>query len=177
MTILDAEARGCDLFDLEELRMEYDAPSFENLMMCQFVDDGDSIFPLTMLQPCMVESWDWPDFKPFAARPFGDRQVWLGYDPAENGDSAGLVVLAPPTVPGGKFRILDRFQFRGMDFEAQAEKIRQLTQIYWVTYIGCLLYTSHRRETACRWAGRRRRRPGRCPVPRARRGRSRAPGG
>ena len=116
--------------------MEYDAPSFENLMMCQFVDDGDSIFPLTMLQPCMVESWDWPDFKPFAARPFGDRQVWLGYDPAENGDSAGLVVLAPPTVPGGKFRILDRFQFRGMDFEAQAEKIRQLTQIYWVTYIG-----------------------------------------
>lgn len=136
VTILDAEARGCDLFDLEELRMEYDAPSFENLMMCQFVDDGDSIFPLTMLQPCMVESWDWPDFKPFAARPFGDRQVWLGYDPAENGDSAGLVVLAPPTVPGGKFRILDRFQFRGMDFEAQAEKIRQLTQIYWVTYIG-----------------------------------------
>lgn len=136
VTILDAEARGCDLFDLEELRMEYDAPSFENLMMCQFVDDGDSIFPLTMLQPCMVESWDWPDFKPFAARPFGDRQVWLGYDPAENGDSAGLVVLAPPTVPGGKFRVLDRFQFRGMDFEAQAEKIRQLTQMYWVTYIG-----------------------------------------
>ena len=136
VTILDAEARGCDLFDLEELRMEYDAPSFENLMMCQFVDDGDSIFPLTMLQPCMVESWDWPDFKPLAARPFGDRQVWLGYDPAENGDSAGLVVLAPPTVPGGKFRVLDRFQFRGMDFEAQAEKIRQLTQIYWVTYIG-----------------------------------------
>ncbi|ERI52112.1 terminase [Pseudomonas sp. EGD-AK9] len=136
VTILDAEARGCDLFDLDELRMEYDAPSFENLMMCQFVDDGDSIFPLTMLQPCMVESWDWPDYKPFAARPFGDRQVWLGYDPAENGDSAGLVVLAPPAVPGGKFRVLDRFQFRGMDFEAQAEKIRQLTQIYWVTYIG-----------------------------------------
>lgn len=136
VTILDAEARGCDLFDLDELRMEYDGPAFDNLLMCQFVDDGDSIFPLTMLQPCMVESWDWPDYKPFAQRPFGDRPVWLGYDPAENGDSAGLVVLAPPTVPGGKFRILDRFQFRGMDFEAQAEKIRQLTQIYWVTYIG-----------------------------------------
>lgn len=136
VTIMDAEARGCNLFDLDELRLEYDGPAFDNLLMCQFVDDGDSIFPLTMLQPCMVESWDWPDFKPFAARPFGDRQVWLGYDPAENGDSAGLVVLAPPTEPGGKFRVLDRFQFRGMDFEAQAEKIRQLTQIYWVTYIG-----------------------------------------
>lgn len=136
VTILDAEARGCNLFDLEELRMEYDAPSFENLMMCQFVDDGDSMFPLTMLQPCMVESWDWTDFKPYVDRPFGDRQVWLGYDPAENGDSAGLVVVAPPTVPGGKFRILERFQFRGMDFEAQAEEIRRLTQRYWVTYIG-----------------------------------------
>jgi uncharacterized protein YjcR len=136
VTVLDAEARGYDKFDIDELRMEYTAQEFDNLLMCQFVDDGDSIFPLTMLQPCMVESWDWPDFKPFAQRPFGDRQVWLGYDPAENGDSAGLVVLAPPTVPGGKFRVLDRFQFRGMDFEAQAEKIRQLTQIYWVTYIG-----------------------------------------
>lgn len=136
VTIMDAEARGCDLFDLDELRMEYDAQAFENLLMCQFVDDGDSMFPLAMLQPCMVESWDWVDYKPFAARPFGDRQVWVGYDPAENGDSAGLVVLAPPTVPGGKFRVLERHQFRGMDFAAQAEFIRQVTTRYWVTYIG-----------------------------------------
>lgn len=136
VNILDAEARGCDLFDLDELRLEYDGPAFQNLLMCQFVDDGDSIFPLATLQPCMVESWDWPDYKPFAARPFGDRQVWVGYDPAETGDSAGLVVLAPPLVPGGKFRVLERHQFRGMDFEAQAETIRRVTQRYWVTYIG-----------------------------------------
>jgi hypothetical protein len=60
----------------------------------------------------------------------------LGYDPAENGDSAGLVVVAPPLVPGGKFRVLERFQFRGLDFAAQAEAIRQITKRYWVTYIG-----------------------------------------
>lgn len=138
VTITDAEARGCDLFDMEELRFEYDAGSFANLLMCQFVDDGASIFPLAMLQPCMVDSWmEWADdYKPFAARPLGDRQVWLGYDPAATGDSAGLVVLAPPLVPGGKFRILERHQFRGMDFAAQAEFIRQVTQRYWVTYIG-----------------------------------------
>ncbi len=138
VTILDADQRGCDLFDLEELRREYDAEAFANLLMCEFVDDGASIFPLQMLQPCMVDSWElWDeDYKPFALRPFGERPVWIGYDPAENGDSAGLVVVAPPSVPGGKFRVLERHQFRGMDFAAQAEAIRRVTQRYWVTYIG-----------------------------------------
>lgn len=138
VTILDAEQRGCDLFDLDELRFEYNAEQFANLLMCEFVDDGASVFPLAMLQPCMVDSWvEWgEDYKPFAARPFGDRAVWVGYDPAETGDSAGLVVVAPPLVPGGKFRVLERHQFRGMDFSAQAEAIRQVTQRYWVTYIG-----------------------------------------
>src|SRR5690606_5706628 len=134
----DAEARGCDLFDLDELRDEYDAESFANLLMCEFVDDGASIFPLSMLQPCMVDSWEaWAeDYKPSAQRPFGDRAVWIGYDPAESGDSAGLVVVAPPRVAGGKFRVLERHEFRGMDFAAQAEFSRQVCQRYWVTYIG-----------------------------------------
>jgi hypothetical protein len=90
-----------------------------------------------MLQPCMVDSWSiWTDYQPFAARPFAERQVWVGYDPAESGDTAGLIVVAPPLVPGGKFRVLERHQFRGMDFAAQAETIRQVTRRYWVTYIG-----------------------------------------
>lgn len=138
VTILDAEQRGCDLFDIDELRLEYDAAAFQNLLMCQFVDDGASIFPLAMLQPCMVDSWTaWAeDYRPFHARPLGERQVWVGYDPAESGDSAGLVVVAPPLVPGGKFRLLERHQFRGMDFTTQAETIRKVTLRYWVTYIG-----------------------------------------
>lgn len=87
MTIHDAEARGCDLFDLDDLRIEYDAPSFQNLLMCEFVDDGASIFPLAMLQPCMVDSWTaWDDYKPFAVRPFADRQVW-----------SDMTRLRPPT--------------------------------------------------------------------------------
>ncbi|WP_447781638.1 terminase ATPase subunit family protein [Pseudomonas plecoglossicida] len=137
VTIMDAEERGCDLFDLDELRLEYDAAAFQNLLMCEFVDDGASIFPLALLQPCMVDSWtEWDDYKPFAARPFADRQVWVGYDPAETGDTAGLIVVAPPLIPGGKFRVLERHQFRGMDFDSQAETIRKVTQRYWVTYIG-----------------------------------------
>lgn len=137
VTILDAAEGGCDLFDIDELRREYDAAAFQNLLMCQFVDDGASIFPLSMLQSGMVDSWvDWDDFKPLEMRPFGSRQVWVGYDPAESGDSAGLVVVAPPAVPGGKFRILERHQFKGMDFDSQARTIQKVTQRYWVTYIG-----------------------------------------
>ncbi|MFM2477300.1 terminase large subunit domain-containing protein [Celerinatantimonas sp. MCCC 1A17872] len=137
VTILDAQQRGCDLFDIDELRFEYNAEQFANLLMCEFVDDGASIFPLAMLQPCMVDSWEqWTDYKPFALRPLADRPVWVGYDPAESGDSAGMVVVAPPQVAGGKFRVIERVQFKGMDFAAQARAIEQVTQRYFVTYIG-----------------------------------------
>ena len=137
VTVEDAVAGGCDLFDIDELRLEYSAQEYANLLMCQFIDDTASLFPLAELQRCMVDSWEeWADdFKPLAPRPFGFRSVWVGYDPALSGDSAGLVVVAPPAVPGGKFRVLHKQQFRGMDFEAQAEAIRQITQQYNVEYM------------------------------------------
>jgi uncharacterized protein YjcR len=137
VTVMDAIAGGCDLFDIEQLRLDYSAEEFMNLLMCQFIDDGASVFPLAMLQRCMVDSWDaWGDFKPLAPRPFGHREVWLGYDPSHTGDSAALVVVAPPLVGGGKFRVLERVQFRGMDFQEQAERIRKVCGAYHVGYIG-----------------------------------------
>lgn len=138
VTIMDAERGGCDLFDIDELRnYEYSPDQFENLLMCQFIDDTASVFPLSDMQRCMVDSWEeWGDFKPFAERPFGDRPVWIGYDPSHTGDCAGLVVVAPPLAPGGKFRALERSQFRGLDFASQAEAIRQLTIKYRVEHIG-----------------------------------------
>lgn len=137
LTVEDAIAGGCNLFDLEDLRREYSAEDFANLLMCQFIDDSASLFNLAELQRCMVDSWEaWADdFKPFAARPFGYRQVWVGYDPAYTGDSAGCVVLAPPLVEGGKFRVLERHQWRGMDFEGQAQSIKQITERYNVGYM------------------------------------------
>lgn len=137
VTVEDAAASGCDLFDLEELRREYSPEEYANLLMCQFVDDSQSIFPLAELQRCMVDSWvEWADdYKPFAARPFGHRQVWVGYDPAMSGDQASCVVIAPPAVPGGKFRVLEKHQWRGMDFEAQARSIKQITERFNVTYM------------------------------------------
>lgn len=137
VTILDALAGGCDLFDVDQLRLEYSPEEFLQLFMCQFIDDGQSVFPLSLLQRCMVDAWEeWDDFKPFHTRPFGHREVWIGYDPARSGDSAGLVVIAPPAVPGGKFRVLDKIQFAGLNFEEQAERIRLLTRTYNVGHIG-----------------------------------------
>jgi uncharacterized protein YjcR len=138
VNIMDAQRRGCDLFDIDELREEYSPDAFANLLMCEFVDDSASVFPLSLLQGCGVDSWvAWAgEFKPFAQRPYGDWPVWVGYDPAETGDSAGLVVIAPPRTPGGTFRVLERHKFKGGDFAAQAEFIRKVTLRYWVTYIG-----------------------------------------
>lgn len=85
----------------------------------------------------MVDAMEeWEDFEPFSDRPFNWRPVWIGYDPSHTGDSAGCAVLAPPLVAGGKFRILERHQWKGMDFATQAEAIRELTEKYCVEYIG-----------------------------------------
>ncbi|MFH5255668.1 terminase ATPase subunit family protein [Burkholderia semiarida] len=137
VTVLDAIEGGCDLFDLERLRRRYSAEAFANLLMCQFIDDSVSVFKLAELQRCMVDSWEeWADdFSPLLLRPFGYSEVWVGYDPALTGDSAGLVVVAPPRVEGGVFRVLERHQFRGNDFEEQAAAIEQITQRYNVGYI------------------------------------------
>lgn len=138
VTVEDAVREGCDLFDLHQLRLEYSDDEWANLLMCQFIDDTQSVFPLAEIQArCFVDSWEaWDDFKPFAERPFGHREVWIGYDPAESGDTAGLVVVAPPAVAGGKFRVLEKKQWRGMDFAEQADYVRQLCSRYHVTYIG-----------------------------------------
>jgi hypothetical protein len=76
--------------------------------------------------------------QPEAARPYGARAVWAGYDPqeSETGDNAALVIAAPPLREGAPFRILERHQLRGLDFEQQAEFIRAVLARYTCTYLG-----------------------------------------
>lgn len=140
VNIEDALRGGCDLFDLEQLKKEYSPDEYNNLLMCHFMDDIESLFNFNMMQNCMVDSWEvWDDIQPLALRPYGYDPVWVGYDPSkggENGDSAGCVVIALPKVPGGKFRILERHQWRGMDFRAQADAIKKITERFYVEYMG-----------------------------------------
>jgi uncharacterized protein YjcR len=140
VTVEDAIAGGCDLFDLEQLELEYSLEEYNNLLLCHFVDDSLSVFPLASLQACMVDSWEvWRDFKPFAQRPIADEEVWVGYDPSgdsEDGDGAGLVVIAAARNRQGKHRAVERKRLRGLDYQEQAEEVRKVTQRYNVTYIG-----------------------------------------
>ncbi|SLK09696.1 Uncharacterized protein YjcR [Novosphingobium mathurense] len=139
VNIEDAEAGGCDLFDIEELRDEYAPDEFANLFLCEFVDDSLSAFKFNDMIACGVDSLvDWTDFNIEAERPYGNRSIWAGYDPqeSENGDNAALVIAAPPLVEGGQFRVLERHQLRGLDFEQQAEFIKAILSRYTCTYLG-----------------------------------------
>lgn len=137
ISIEDAEAAGCDLFDIEALKQEYAPDDFANLFMCVFIDDAQSVFKLATLQNCMVDAWyAWDDFRPTRKRPFGNKEVWIGYDPSRTRDDASCVVIAPPGLEGGKFRVLETLRFNNMNFEHQAKEIRKLTNRYTVTHIG-----------------------------------------
>jgi uncharacterized protein YjcR len=137
VTVEDAAEQGCELFDIEELRDEHGPAEFANLFMCEFVDDTQSVFPLKMLAPCMVDAWEeWDDYAPLRDRPVGNRPVWIGYDPSYSGDHAALIVALAPTRPGEKFRLLEKFRWQGLDVTQQARAIEALTRRYNVAHIG-----------------------------------------
>ncbi|MHC9060046.1 terminase large subunit domain-containing protein [Pantoea sp. y20] len=140
VTVQDVIDQGFPLIDLEEIHSENSDEDFDNLYMCKFVVAGERAFNYNALIGCGVDGYSgiWPDWNPYAPRPLGNRPVWIGYDPngsSDKGDSAGLVVLAPPLAPGGKFRIIERHQLRGMEFEEQAKYIERLTHTYNVQHI------------------------------------------
>ncbi|KJG26125.1 terminase [Photobacterium iliopiscarium] len=136
VTIVDAASGGCGLFDVDELRDEYSDDDFKNLFMCIFVDDAQCVFKFEQLEKCGVDASSWRDFKPKNVRPFANREVWLGYDPARTRDNATLVVLAPPQFEGEKFRALEKHHWRGLNFQHHVEQIKQITKRYNVTFIG-----------------------------------------
>lgn len=137
VTVEDAVDQGCDLFDIEQLRLEYGEDEFRQLLMCEFIDDTQSVFSMAQMQLGMIDSLvDWTDVKPFAPRPFGDAPVWIGYDPSRSRDDASAAVIAPPKTPGGKFRLLEKHSWRNMPFDKQAEQIKNLTKRFNVQHVG-----------------------------------------
>ncbi|WP_342653531.1 terminase family protein [Pseudomonas sp. F3-2] len=136
ITILDAIAGGCDLFDLEQLQLEYDEDKFEQLFMCKFIDSTQSAFSLADLERCYSDLSLWTDYDPTLDRPFGNSPVWIGYDPSRTRDDATCVVIAPPLETGGKFRILEKHSWRGQSFKYQAEQVKKLTERFNVQHIG-----------------------------------------
>lgn len=136
VTIEDAINKGYNLVTMEKLRKKFAPSKFDNLLMCKFIDDSASVFPLTELQRCMVDAMlKWRDYDPSKSRPFGDKPVWVGYDPSEAQDDASLVVIAPPDKVGGKFRALEKYSWQGMDFDGQAKAIKRITERFNVQFM------------------------------------------
>ncbi|MHC6223496.1 terminase large subunit domain-containing protein [Pseudomonas sp. X10] len=136
ITLEDAIAGGCNLFDIDRLRLENDEERFEQLFMCKFIDSTQSVFSLADLESCYSDLGQWKDYDPTAQRPFGNAPVWLGYDPSRTRDDATCVVVAPPAEPGGQFRILEKYSWRGQSFTYQAAQVKKLTERFNVQHIG-----------------------------------------
>lgn len=136
ITMEDAIAGGFNLANIEKLRNRYNTATFDMLYMCVFVDSKDSVFSFSDLEACGVEVDTWQDHDPDAKRPFGDRPVWGGFDPARSGDLSCFVIVAPPMFAVEKFRVLKVIYWKGMNFRYQAKQIEKLFDQYNFTYLG-----------------------------------------
>lgn len=138
ITIHDAIAGGCDLFDLEQLQLENSDDQFDQLYLCKFIDSTQSAFALADLERCYSDRQLWTDYDadPKALRPFANSPVWVGYDPSRTRDDATCVVVAPPLEQGGKFRILEKYSWRGHSFTYQAAQVKKITERFNVQHIG-----------------------------------------
>lgn len=132
----DALKGGYDRFDRRQLELENDPDTFAQLYECNFIDDTNSAFRLDDLLACAVEDSRWPGFKPTEPRPFGNRAVWIGYDPARNRDSAEISVLSVPIQAGGAFQLLEKITLHNQSWAYQADVIHGLTKRYNVQHIG-----------------------------------------
>ncbi|KGA40399.1 MULTISPECIES: terminase large subunit domain-containing protein [Pectobacterium] len=136
ITMEDAIAGGFHLASLDKLRNRYNTDTFNMLYMCVFVDSKDAVFSFDDLERCGIDPDIWQDHDPKAPRPFGNREVWGGYDPARSGDLSTFVIIAPPIYEGEKFRVLYIKHWNGMNFRYQANEIKKLFQRYNFTYLG-----------------------------------------
>lgn len=136
ITMEDAIAGGFNRASIDKLRNKYNRDTFNMLYMCVFVDSGDSVFRFNELERCGVEVSLWQDHDPTAARPFGNREVWAGFDPARSGDTSTFVIIAPPLYEGERFRVLATFYWQGMNWKHQANQIKALFERYNMTHIG-----------------------------------------
>lgn len=136
ITVDDAIAGGADFFNMKKLRIKYpNEEVFDNLFRCKFLDDSRSAFSVKSLMACKVDSDKWKDVDLESDRPVKNAPVWIGYDPSGVEDEAAIVVALPPSSKKGKFRLIEKIRLKGVEYEDQAEKIRELTQRYRVADI------------------------------------------
>ena len=136
LTVVDADAQGCDLFDIDELKGEYSENDFANQFLCKFIDDSQSVFKLQDLMNCVIEGDSWPDYKPNIERPFANRAAAFGFDPSRTRDNASLAILEIPANYTKPFRVLNLHSFHGQNVQRQASQIKELVDTHTVRHLG-----------------------------------------
>ena len=136
ITMEDAIRGGFNKASIDYLRQRYSPDTFNMLYMCVFVDSGASVFKYHQLEKCGANIHLWEDHDPDALRPYGENEVWGGFDPARSGDTSTFSIIAPPSMAGEVFRVLAIFYWQGMNWKHQAKLIEDLTKRYRFTYIG-----------------------------------------
>lgn len=136
ITMEDAIKLGFDKVDIEDLRDSNSAQAFNILYCCKFAESGKGVFNFEKLQKCITDSSKWQDLDLNADRPFGNREVWAGFDPSRTRDNATFVLVAPPLHPDEKFRVIAIYQWRGMNFKYMANQIKKIKAQFNITYIG-----------------------------------------
>lgn len=139
ITLADAEKGGCDLFDINQLHLEYSDEDFAQLFMCDPIDDTASVFPFSVVSECMADVANWRDVK----YPDGDRNQWpeyagavaVGYDPSRTIDGASIIVAAMPKSYRGLWRVILRIKLHHVAWQYQANTIKEITQKYNVEHI------------------------------------------
>lgn len=138
VTIEDAIRKGCNLFNLDKVKRKYSPARYAMLCLCQFIDYAASVFNFKLLHAALVEIAEkWKDIKPLDARPLGETECWLGYDPSGEGDdAAALVVITPPSSKYKKYRVVEVIRMDDADFQQQFEQVELLLKRYNITYMG-----------------------------------------
>ena len=160
-TLDSAMEMGWTHADKEQLQLDTPDPElFANIYDCKFIDDSHSVFKLSDLLACGVDTLSWyPDFdRDNPERPAGDSPMSLGYDPAGIGDNAAICLLSSPQSVEQKFRLYEKQRYRGMIASFQAQKIVNICQRFNVEYMdidktGPGLYIPGEVDEALREAG------------------------
>lgn len=148
ITVEDAEKQGCDLFDISQLKSRYSKDDYKSLFMCEFIEDGDSVFSLNDLLKCTVNAsndavivkdngdFTWSDYNEDSSRPFANKPVTVGFDPSLSGDGASLVVLDIPQSTEKPFRLLSHKTYYSKNFQFQANRIKDICDTHHVNFVG-----------------------------------------
>ncbi len=137
VTIHDAVAGGNPNLDLEDLKERNGGDAFKYLFECEFMDEADSIFKLSDLKGlAIIADEKWKDINLKDIRPAGDQPVAIGYDPARTNDFARCYVLTIPQTVVEAFRVIEGFEWKGFNWQWQANQIQNLCARYNVQHIG-----------------------------------------